>query len=284
MNGDRAALAVEAAKAGAAVALETFRTEFDVEYKADKTDAVTQADRDAQRRVIEVIRERYPEDQVVGEEDDALKAVPETGPVWIIDPIDGTNNYVRGNRTFGTAVAVVIDGDPVAGTLVCPAPDIRWVGSPREDAVAGTLVCPALEDCYRVGPDGVFRNGNEISVSDRVEPEAASVVPTLWWNEDAAEICRELETQVGDMRRYGCAQAALSMVASGELEGAVSNRRPHPWDAVAGVSLVRAAGGTVTDIDGEPWRHDSTGLVASNGHLHETVLEAVQAIETVTRT
>ncbi|MCL7418300.1 MAG: inositol monophosphatase, partial [Halalkalicoccus sp.] len=78
------------------------------------------------------------------------------------------------------------------------------------------------------------------------------------------------------VRRFGCAQATLSLVADGGLDGALSDVRPNPWDTVAGVHLLRNAGGRATDIEGERWRHDSTGLVVSNGHVHETVLDAVR--------
>ncbi|MFC7215809.1 inositol monophosphatase family protein [Saliphagus sp. GCM10025334] len=261
---DRAAVAARAAEAGSEVAHDSFRRDIPVELKGGKTDVVTQADRDAQRTVIEVIRETYPDDPIVGEEDDERKTVPPEGPAWIIDPIDGTNNYVRGIRIFATAVAAVVDGEPVGSAVVMPA----------------------LGDTYRAGPDGVTRNGEPISVSDRDDPETCAVCPTIWWSFDQrdqyAAATREIVQRFGDMRRYGCAQAVLSMVASGALDGVITNHRANPWDSVAGVHLIRTAGGTVTDIEGEPWRYDSRGLVASNGEdeVHDEVLAATRAIET----
>ncbi len=127
----RATVALEAAEAGAEIALESFRGELDIDYKDGKTDVVTQSDRDAQERVIEILGETFPDDPVVGEEEDALKQVPAEGPAWIVDPIDGTNNYVDGVRAFGTAVAAVVDAEPVAAATVCPA----------------------LSDTYRMGPE-----------------------------------------------------------------------------------------------------------------------------------
>jgi myo-inositol-1(or 4)-monophosphatase len=73
------------------------------------------------------------------------------------------------------------------------------------------------------------------------------------------------------------------MVADGALDGVVTNVDPNPWDSIAGVHLVRQAGGTVTDVDGDPWRYDSTGLVASNGRIHDELLEVVKATEAVRR-
>jgi len=82
---------------------------------------VTEADRAAQRTVIESIRETFPDDAIVGEEEDERKTVPETGAAWVIDPIDGTSNYVRDIRVWGTAVAAVVDGEPVAAATVARA-------------------------------------------------------------------------------------------------------------------------------------------------------------------
>ena len=257
----RETVAVDAATAGADVARASFRTDLEVERKGEKTDVVTQVDRDAQRRVLEVLEAAYPEDPIVGEEDDALKRVPEAGPAWIVDPIDGTNNYVNGSRAFGTAVAAVRDGEPIAGATVCPA----------------------LGDTYRVGPGGAVRNGESLSVSDCADPEAATVCPTYWWDFDQrGQYGRALGAVVdrfGDLRRFGCAQLELALVASGTFEGTVTNLQARPWDTVTGVQMVRAAGGTVTDLEGERWRHDSDGLVASNGALHDDLLAAAREID-----
>ena len=252
----RAAVALEAARAGAAVAKVSYRRELTVETKAGKTDLVTQADRDAQAAVVEVLRESYPEEPIVGEEDESPTEVPYSGPAWIVDPIDGTANFVRGVPIFATAVAAVIDGEPVGSGIVLP--------------ITG--------DTYRAGPDCAYLNDESISVSDRTDPEVCAVCPTLWWGperrEEYARATGAIVSLFGDLRRYGCAQAELAMVASGALDATLSNVDAHPWDTVAGAHLVREAGGTVTDLDGTRWRHDSTGLVASNGKIHEEALAA----------
>jgi len=256
----RRELALRAAEAGAAVAGERFRTDLDVETKAGKTDVVTAADRLAQQRVVETIRE-HDDAPVVGEEEGQRGAVPATGPAWVVDPIDGTNNYVRGIRYFCTSVASVVDGEPVAGASVCPA----------------------LGDRYVFGPGGPERNGEPIAVSERSDTETFTVTPTMWWERDRrdeyAATTRAILERFGDMRRVGCAQATLAMVADGALEGAVTNVETHPWDTLVGVGLVRGAGGVVTDIHGDRWTYDARGLVASNGQAHDAVLAAARAAE-----
>ena len=257
----RLAVTERAARAGAAVALDGFRDDIDVETKDGKTDVVTEADRQAQRRVVEIVRETFPDDAIVGEEEDERKEVPEDGPAWVIDPIDGTNNFVRDLRVWATSVAAVVDGE----------------------AVAAVNVLPALGDAYVAGPDGVTRNGHPVSVRDESDPEQCTVAPTIWWDFDArdeyAAACEAVVTRFGDMRRFGSAQATLSTVADGSLDGVLSNLDPNPWDSVAGAFMIERAGGTVTGLDGDPWRHDSPGLVGSSGACHDDVLAAARSID-----
>ncbi|MFA9516289.1 inositol monophosphatase [Halopenitus sp. H-Gu1] len=257
---DRTTITERAARAGARVAHNRFRTGIDAETKSGKTDVVTAADHAAQREAIDVIRNAFPDDAIVGEEKDELKAVPESGAAWIIDPIDGTSNYVRENRVWGTVVAAVEDGDPIAATTAMPA----------------------LEDTYIADEDGATRNGEPIATSDVDDPEAAIVAPAMWWamdrRDEYARACEAVVRRFGDARRIGCAQALLASIADGSLEGAITNVETNPWDTVAGVTLIRRAGGRVTDLDGNRWRHDSVGLVASNGELHEELLEAANEI------
>ncbi len=261
MSDERATVARRAATAGGAVADESFRGEFTVETKEGDTDYVTNVDRAAQETVRETIGEAYPDDVVVGEEEGARSRVPEDGPAWVVDPIDGTNNFVRGIRWYATSVAAVVDGEPVAAANVLPS----------------------LGDTYRADAERATLNGDPIAVSDVDDPGKAVVAPTIWWafdrREEYANATGAIVERFADLRRFGCAQAALSLLAAGAIEGVVTNVDTLPWDTIAGVHLIRTAGGTVTDLEGDRWHHDSTGLVASNGHVHETVLEAARAIE-----
>lgn len=256
----RPGVAERAATAGAALALESFRTDINTETKASEIDIVTQADRDAQARVIEVIEANYPDEPIVGEENGALKSVPEEGAAWIVDPIDGTTNFVNGSREWGTAVAAIENGEPVGAAVVLPA----------------------LGDSYTADREAAYRNDTEISVSDTTTPETATIAPLMLWDadnrEEYAAATRELVTRYGDLRRVGSAQATLALIAAGSLDGGFTNLVSAPWDSVAGVHLVRQAGGRVTDRHGDRWRHDSTGLVVSNGPLQDSLVAATRGI------
>lgn len=258
---ERLAVARDAASAGGERALADFRGDLTVETKAGPTDFVTDADRAAQRRVVEVIRASFPDEPIVGEEDETPSAVPDSGPAWVVDPIDGTANYVRGMHTWTTVVAAVEDGEPVAAVVEAPA----------------------LGDVYAAGTDDATRNGEPISVSTTDDPDAAAVCPTLWWDrerrEEYAAVAGAAVRTFADIRRIGSTQYELALVADGALDATLSNVRAAPWDTVAGSHLVRQAGGRVTDVRGDRWRHDATGIVASSGHVHEAALEVARAGE-----
>jgi myo-inositol-1(or 4)-monophosphatase len=258
---DRETVTEAAATEGATFAHERFRTELEVATKESPMDYVTEADRGAQRRVIERIREEFPDDPIVGEEDDELKRVPERGDYWVVDPIDGTTNFVLGLPTWATSVAAVGSDDSVAAATVAPAVDDRFVATSA----------------------GVTCNGAPVSVSDRADVAEFTVAPILRYGQDRDDefgtlLC-ELLRAFGDLRRFGSAQLTLGYVAGGMLDAAVGLQpRPNPWDTIAGVSMVEWAGGTVTDVHGDAWTPTSDGLVASNGDAHERVLDRLHDV------
>lgn len=256
---DRTAAVERAAETGSRVAIERFEGSLTVETKATEMDLVTDADRRAQERVVESLREADPDAAIVAEEGDFTASVPSAGDAWVIDPIDGTTNFVHGLRTWATAVAAVSDGE----------------------ALAGAIYAPALGDRFVAGPETATRNGEPMSVSDRVDPESFVVAPILRYTERQADRERfaattdRLVTGLGDLRRLGCAQVTLALVAAGVLDATVGPFPPNAWDTVAGAYMVELAGGTVTDLEGEPWTPDSDGIVATNGRAHEAVLDCL---------
>ena len=248
---------IAAAERGGRAALDSFRSELFVETKSGgPMDAVTSVDRAVQELVFEHVADEYPDDAVVGEEEDALKRVPREGAAWVVDPIDGTNNYVHGNGVWMTSVAACRDGEPVAAANYAPA----------------------TGDLYVAGDGGTRRNGEPATTSDAASPEAFLINPIFGVSRaDRRELTDVVDTvlsEFGDLRRFGCAQAALSGVATGELEATVSTVELNDWDTAAGVHLVRRAGGRATDVHGDRWTPGSEGLIASNDEAHGALVDA----------
>ena len=256
--GDAVALAERAARAGAEVATSYFRTGIEAREKDGAMDPVTVADTDTQERVVAHLRDAGATAPIVGEEADARKTLPDTGRAWVIDPIDGTNNFSRGGRSWGVCVAVVEDGEPVGGATHLPA----------------------LGDTYVAGPEETTRNGTAVSTSDRADPDELVAAPMFHLNERDRPQYRETTAAIldafGDLRSTGSAQTTLAMLADGAIDAVVSTTPIAPWDTLAGVSLVRGAGGRVTDLSGDRWHPDDASLIATNGACHDAVRTVVE--------
>ena len=263
---DFADIATKAATVGGATAQEGFTADTAVESKgedgvpAGPADVVTEFDREAQRQVVAVLRRHDPDASIVGEENDAEKTVPSTGRAWVIDPIDGTFNFVRGIHHWTTSVAAAVDGE----------------------AAAACSVLPALETTYHADRTDSYRNGERIHVSGRSTVRSATVAPIIppayGHREVYAEGLGRLFDRFGTTVRFCSAQATLALLAQGSIEAAVTPQRPNPWDSLAGVHLIRQAGGTVTDLDGERWTTESDSLAASNGAVHDELLEVARGM------
>lgn len=253
------AIGQEAVDAGAEVACRYFRENVANDFKRDRMDPVSQADREGQATIVEILHDRDPGATMVAEENAVPQTVPESGPAWINDPIDGTNNFIRDSRLWSVSLAKTIDGD----------------------SVAALTVLPAIGDTYTAGSGGVERNGSERSVSDRTDRSSFLVAPIFGLKRrdrsDYEAVTGYIHQRLGDLRRLGSRQISLAMVACGEIDAAISTVELTPWDTVAGAHMVRAGGGRVTDLTGDQWRHDSDALVATNGTIHEAILAALRS-------
>ena len=223
----RTKIARRAAERGVTAALDWFRTPLDIESKTDPTDLVTDADRAVQEVIESVITDGYPDEPIIGEEsaDSPVTPVPSTGPVWIVDPIDGTKNFVRGIPVWCVSLSTVVDAIPQTSVTIAPR----------------------FGDTYVAGTDGPpTRNGESMAVSTVTNPDLATVAPIMWWTATTREgpqaLVRSLMDRFDDIRRFGSAQITLAQVATGGLDGAVSDLTVAPWDSIAGVHLIRSAG------------------------------------------
>lgn len=230
------------------ITLPAFRRGAEPDLKGDGT-WVTAADREAEQRLRTRIRGRFPDHAVLGEEE-GLQG-PADGPRWILDPIDGTSNFVRGNPIFATLVALRVDGEEVLGVVSAPALGSRW------DGVVGG---PARQD------------GREIHVSDVGDLSQAEVaLGGLRWFEERGvwDLVGALTRRTRRQRGYGDFWHHC-LVATGSTDVAVE-AEVSLWDLAAVKCVVEAAGGRFTDLRGRATAAGGSA-VSSNGRLHADVL------------
>jgi myo-inositol-1(or 4)-monophosphatase len=208
------------------------RTRSLVETKTTGTDMVTEMDRAAERHITAAIRRERPQDAVVGEEGTAEQG--SSGVEWIVDPIDGTTNYLYGYPGFAVSIGVAVHGDVVAGVVVDPSHD----------------------DVFTATKDGgAHRNGQSIHVSTQTELGHTLVATGFSYDADRrrrqAEVLVELLPAVRDIRRMGAAAVDLCSVACGRVD-AFYEKGLAPWDFAAGALIAAEAGARVGDLNGGP--------------------------------
>jgi len=251
-------VALEAAReAGRFLKLSIGKVRNIEQKKGEERNLVSEIDRGAEERIISIIKRRYPTHAILAEESGGSEAPAEYR--WIIDPLDGTTNFLHGVPIFSTSIAVEHNGEVVAGVIYDPCRDEMF------SAEKGS---------------GAFLNGKRLKVSAHSRLIESLLVTGFPYdiadNPDAA-----VERFVGflmaarGVRRLGSAALDLSYVAAGRFDGfweVVLN----PWDMAAGALFVREAGGMTTDMTGAPLNIYQKRVVASNGLVHQAMLEVLR--------
>jgi myo-inositol-1(or 4)-monophosphatase len=224
-----------------------------------RADLVTDADYASQAAIRDVIFKRFPDHAFVGEEQAATKDLRRPNqPTWIVDPLDGTTNYVHGYPHYAVSVAVAQEGR---------------IG-------AGVVYDPVNDQCFRAAEGGgAWCNGERMKTSAVTDVGSALVAvslpahvtrdsPDLHDFIEAVQVCQAV-------RRSGSAALNFAHLALGSVD-AFWARHIHPWDVAAGALLVREAGGVVTSRDGgsfDLWLPQF--LAAANGDLHRAMLRVL---------
>lgn len=240
-------IAADAARAAARVARGAFRRPMAV-YSKGFRDLVTEADLAAQDAAVGVIRARFPDAAILGEEN--LTPHTGSGTLWVVDPIDGTTNYVRGFPAFCVSIGVVQRNRPIAGVVYDPLHEYLFSGARGR---------------------GAALNGSPIRVSDvRALPDA---VLALDWcqapdlRRRTLDMLDRIATECRTVRAVGAAALAMCYLAAGWID-LFYNLALKPWDGAAGQVILEEAGGRITAPSGDAWNYDMPSALASNGCLH----------------
>jgi len=245
--------ALELADLADALTMQSFRGHLEVRTKADGS-WVTAVDEEVERTLRATIQRWFPTHAVLGEE--SGHDGPEDAPTWILDPIDGTTNFVRGNPIFATLIAVRDRGDELAGVVSAPALSARWDGVPGHGARQdGDLI--RVSTIERLSDAEVSLGGLDVFAA-----------------EDRLGLATRIAERAGRVRGYGDFWQHC-LVASGSTDAAVE-AEVKLWDLAAVKAVVEAAGGRFTDLTGRRTAEGGNAL-SSNSLIHDEVLALASA-------
>lgn len=223
----------------------------------DPTDYATEADIEAEKTIVKILTTNFPTHNLVAEEE--AKINKKSDFTWVVDPLDGSISFGSGVPYFSVSIGLLEKGIPVLGVLYNVSfNQLYWAQKGQ----------------------GAYLNGNNIHVSQK-----KSLVESVGVLDFGHNVKRQYKldlyvnkiiTKIGYIYSFGSAAAALGMLAEGVLDLDINHA--YSWDFAAGAVIVREAGGKVTDFEGnEPdWTKERLNIVASNGLIHEQILEALK--------
>jgi len=213
-------------------------------------------DHEADRLIIEVLSEQCPSHNLLTEETGLVdNGSPYT---WIIDPLDGSSNFLNHNPFFAVSVCLAYNNVPITGVILAPFLEEMVVA--RKD-------------------QGCTLNGRRVSVSATQELSQSYIVGCPGGEKNNVRFSKmeyALHQQIKDFRKIGSAAVECYMVATGRVDG-FTTLNISSWDVAAGVLAAQEAGGRVSDFNGDPWTLDQTDLLVSNGLMHDDILSELNS-------
>ena len=261
---DRPALlaaALHAARAGAALALQGWRKHPTPTHKG-KLDLVTQFDLDSEALLrAKLTPIGLP---IVGEERGGERSRDPKIPTWYVDPIDGTTNFVHGHPFWCVSVGLALAGRPILGAIVAPSLGVEWTAIVGEEGHRGAEVC-RVSEVARI-EDALLATGFPYDRHTSADNNFDAFV--------------SIKKRCQAVRRCGSAAIDLCLVADGTYDG-YWEKKVKPWDIAAGAAVVLAAGGRVSNYEGQAMDVTQGDVVATNGRVHDALLDQLREVDGV---
>lgn len=254
-----------AREAGDAI-LRIYATDFFVDYKS-KRDPVTEADRLASRVIVAGLQREFPDDMVISEEEPIgpLALVPDR--VWYVDPLDGTQEFIKRNGEFAVMIGLAVDGRPSLGVVFRPVTAELFSGIVGQEAWLETK-----------GTKGLLR------VSNETDPSRLRLATSRSHRHRLTERLRR-RLGISEEYRVGSVGVKVGMLVTRQVDIYLEpSSMTKAWDSCAPEAILRAAGGQMTDLTGTPLRYtprdvrNRQGLVATNGSCHDTVISQITEV------
>lgn len=256
--------AIELAREASAIAMEIYARDFDYEEKANDGGPVTEADLRINEFLTQKLSEAFPNDAVIGEESDLSKIKADVHRRWIIDPIDGTKDFLQKNGEFSVMIGLAVEGRAELGVVAEPANNKIYGGAPG----MGAFVIDEKGRHKELFIDPAVLVENATIVNSRNHPD-----PTIDQIRDALGITKEY--------RHGSVGCKVAHISDGRADLYINlSGRCHWWDVCGPEAIVRQAGGVLVDLQGKELRYEGTDTTvhqpffAANRVLKDAVIAA----------
>lgn len=235
---------------------QSFQTTLSIETKSNANDLVTNIDKETESFFISRIKEKFPAHRVLGEEGIGSPIKELNGVVWIIDPIDGTMNFIHQQRNFAISIGIYKDGVGIIGLIYDVVQEELYHAQKGKGAFLNNVPLRLLEE-VEVSEAIIGLNATWVTKNRRIDPAILS----------------KLVTDVRGTRSYGSAALEMANVAAGRLDAYITLRL-SPWDFAAGLIIIEEVGGKSSNLKGEPIQllEQNTILISKPG-LHERILD-----------
>ena len=239
------------------VVREGFNKNLKIEFKSNESDLVTNIDKASEKLITDFVKKKYPSHGILAEEGGNIKEGTEY--IWIIDPLDGTVNFAHGLPIFSISIGIQKNRKTIAGVVYDIVQDILYSAE---------------------NGGGAFANDEKIKVSDNSNLAHSILVTGFPYNIhqnpfNALEKFVSLTRKARGIRRLGSAAIDFCYVARGVFDG-FWEVYLNPWDICAGKFILEEAGGNVTNFNGEQIGVDSKQILASNGKIHNDMLQILK--------
>ncbi|MDP3766275.1 MAG: inositol monophosphatase family protein [Nanoarchaeota archaeon] len=242
-----------AAKQAAKVLMHYYGKKEKIKEKPNKS-LVATADLEVNKAIIKTIKKYFPKHSILSEETGFEDN--KSDYKWVIDPIDGTHNFLHQIPFFGTSIALEYRNEVVLGVLHFPLLSITAIAERNK---------------------GAFLNGKRIFVSDKKDLDHSFILVEFAYanRKEKTDFLRKLTNKAIDVRNFGAAVYHLLLVACGKCDGYII-LSTHEWDVAAGFLMVEEAGGKITDLHGNKWDSHQSKYIVSNTKVHKDILRLIK--------
>lgn len=227
----------------------------DIYFKAHR-EFVTKTDLKSSKLIVDFLQKKFPKHNIISEE--GVNIDKKSDFTWLIDPLDGTTNYIMQNPLFAVSISLVRANEILLGVIYAPVLNELYIAEKDKPAILN-------DKSLHVSKKDAIKDSMLLFCSGHKRMHKEKLI----------EIYKTFKLRAKALRQLGSASIELAYVASGRVEGLMLPGVPA-WDITAGVLLVQQAGGKITDFKGNPWTTRTRDILATNSQIHEDMVGAMK--------